>query len=288
MRRAVCLGLSAVCMCVLWGCGDDDVVNPTELEPPTNLRVTDLAMDGGAVSLAWGSAVGDYVGYRIYAHTTSLQSLDDPQTLLQYQVGEVGSAQQSATIYLPNSFTYYYIHVRAYTESEDLSRASNELHVIARPQGENAVIYEILAAAGNPSGFDLSTGQSVSMATTNPDRHDLTDFFLGYASGTTGGGDLYLWDPKKANTTYENTTGFAGMSGTFDGLTSIPGGTTFSDHVAVSVGKVIAVKVTDENAITNYAKLEIVAVGGTSPNRTVTFRWAYQPEPNRPELVPQP
>jgi hypothetical protein len=275
-------------MFAVWGCSSEDVVNPTELEPPTNFRVTALPADGGQVALAWDGAVGEYVGYRIYADTQSRQSLDDAEQLAPYLVDDVGSATQAATIFLPDSHTYYYIHVRAYTDDNDLSRASNELHVIARPQGQNAVIYEFLAASGNPSGFDLSTGEAISMSVTNDERHDRVDFFVGYAGGTAGGGDLYLWDPREASDQYENTAGFAGMTQSFDNLEIIPAGTSFSDRVSVSVGKVVAVKVTDENAITHYAKLEIAAIGGTTPNRTVTFEWAYQPEPDRPELVPQP
>ncbi|MBN1426131.1 fibronectin type III domain-containing protein [Candidatus Fermentibacteria bacterium] len=288
MKRAIGVGLCAAMVLVLWGCSDDDVVDPTELTPPSNLRVTDLAAGGGTVGLAWDGAVGEYVGYRIYAHTQSLQSLDKAETLAPYMRGEVGSAQQNATVSLTDSYTYYYVHVRAYTSDGDVSRASNELLVIARPEGANAVIYEFLSAVGNPSGYDLSTGEAVSMANTNPDRYERVDFFLAYSGGTSGGGDLYLWNPKAASSSYQNTAGFYGWTGTFDSLTRVPDGAAFSDHVAVSVGKVVVVQVTDENAITNYAKIEVVSVGGTSPNRTVTFRWAYQPAPGRPDLVPQP
>ncbi len=160
--------------------------------------------------------------------------------------------------------------------------------MIARPEGSNAVIYEFSAAAGNPSGFNLDTGSPVSMATTNPDRHDLVDFFVGYSQGTSGGGDLFLWSPKKASSSYHNTTGFYGWSGTFESRTEVPAGADFRDSVDALEGKVIAVRVTDENAVMHYAKLEITAVGGTPPNRTVTFKWAYQPTPDRRELVPRP
>jgi len=288
MRRAIRVALCATVVLFLWGCSSEDVVNPTELEPPTNLQVTDLAAEGGSVSLSWGGAVGEYVGYRVYAHTQSLQSLDDPAALLPYQVDEVGSATQAATIYLANSYTYYYVHVRAYTQDNDVSRASNELQVIARPEGDNATIYEFDAPQPNASGFDFSEGTAVSMGSAEEARYDRVDIFLGYQAGTTGGGDLYLCSPKKATSTYQNTASFYGWTGTFDSLDEVPADATYSDNVIVSEGKVVAVRITDENAITNYAKLEITATGGAHPTRTISFRWAYQPAPDHRELVPQP
>lgn len=294
MRKVLhTLALPALILFLIVGCSDDDVVEPDELTPPSNLRVTDIPLSGDVVELQWDGAVGSedvvYVGYRIYAHTQPLQSVDNADDLAPYEIREVGSSVQSTSVTLDNSYTYYYVHVRAVTDEEDLSRASNEIYIIARPVEEGAIIYEFESETGNASGFDLSEGAGVSLALTNPDRHDRTDFFLAYAEGTTGGGDLYLWSPKAASAQYQNTAGFATITGyTFDGLESVPEGTTFLDHVAVTEGGLIVIRITDENAITNYAKISLTSVEGTSPDRTLVFMWAYQPEPGRPELVPAP
>jgi len=286
------LALPALLLILVVGCSDDNVVEPEELTPPSNLRVTDIPLAGDVVELQWDGAVGSedviYVGYRIYVHTQPLQSVDNANELAPYEIREVGSSVQSTSVTLDNSYTYYYVHVRAVTDEEELSRASNELYIIARPEEEGAIIYEFESETGNASGFDLSQGAGVSLALSNPDRHDRTDFFLAYAEGTTGGGDLYLWSPKAASAQYQNTAGFAAASGTFDDLTSVPAGTTFSDHVAVTEGGLIMVRITDENAVTNYAKISLTSIEGTSPDRTLVFMWAYQPEPGRPELVPVP
>jgi len=277
---------------LITACSDDDVVEPEELTPPSNLRVTDIPLGGEVVELQWDGAVGSedviYVGYRIYAHTQPLQSIDNADDLAPYEIKEVGSSVQSTSATLDNSYTYYYVHVRAVTDEDELSRASNELYLIARPEEEGAIIYEFESETGNASGFDLSEGMGVSLALTNPDRHDKTDFFLAYAEGTTGGGDLYLWSPKAASAQYQNITGFAAATGAFDDLTSVPEGTTFSDHVAVTEGGLIMVKITDENAFTNYAKISFTGIEGQSPDRTLVFMWAYQPEADRRELVPAP
>jgi len=286
MRRAIRFALCAAVVFALWGCSDEDVVNPTELEPPPTLDVTGRALDGGSIDLSWGSAVGEFIGYRIYAHTTSIRNLTTTEALEPYVIlDNLGSAEYTATVYLPNSFTYYYIHVRAFTDGGDVSAASPELHVIARPQGESVVIYEFDSTLGNDSGFDMSTGETISLGAD--DRHDRVDFFLGYSGGLTGTG-LFLWDPKKANQEYDNTTRFTGWTGSFDDLVEVPLGATYLDNIEVTGGKVLALRITDEYGITHYGKLQIVSVGGVSPDRTITLRWAYQPEPDRPELVPQP
>lgn len=293
MRKAgYVLFLPVLLLVLSFACSDDDVVEPEELTPPSNLRVTDIPLGGEVVELVWDGAVGSedvvYVGYRIYVHTEPLQNLDNANELAPYEIKEVGSSVQSTSVTLDNSYTYYYVHVRAVTDEDDLSRASNELYIIARPVEEGAIIYEFDSQTGNASGFDLSAGMGVSLALSNPDRHDKTDFFLAYAEGTTGGGDLYLWSPKAASAQYQNTTGFAAATGAFDDLTRVPDGTVFSDHVAVTEGALLMVKITDENAITNYAKVSLTSVEGQAPDRTLVFKWAYQPEPGRPELVPAP
>jgi hypothetical protein len=288
MRHFVVWGVFLLPLAFFLSCDSESVVEPEELEPPANLAVTDISSTGGQITLEWDGAVGEYVGYRIYQHTERLEFYDDPEELAPYMIQEVGAATQSTTVDLGDSYTYYYVHVRAYTEENDVSEASNEPYIIARPLDEGAVVYEFSSPAGNPSGFDLSAGTAVSMATTNPDRHDLVDFFLGYSEGTSGNGDLYLWDPKEASSDYQNTTGFLGVSESFDELDAAPTGANYADHVAITVGAVVAVMITDEFAITHYGKLEFTRIDGTEPNRTLVFKWAYQPEPGRPELVPQP
>jgi hypothetical protein len=288
MKRNLTYGLFLLPLALLLSCDSESVVEPEELEPPENLVVTDIASTGGEITLEWDGAVGDYVGYRIYQSTESLRFMDDPEDLAPYLIREVGAATQSATVDLGNSYTYYYLHVRAYTEDNDVSEASNEPYVIARPVDEGAVVYEFSSQAGNPSGFDLSSGTAVSMATTNPDRHDLVDFFLGYSGGTSGGGSLYLWDPKEAGSSYQNTAGFVAVSSSFEDLMAAPTGANYVDHVAITAGSVVAVRITDELAVTHYGKLEFTRIDGTEPDRTLVFEWAYQPEPGRPELVPQP
>jgi hypothetical protein len=269
-------------------CDSESVVEPEELEPPQNLEVTDIASTGGQITLEWDGAVGDYVGYRIYQDTEKLEFYDDPEELAPYMIREVGAATQSTSVDLGDSYTYYWVHVRAYTEENDVSEASNEIYVIARPTDEGAVVYEFSSDVGNESGFDLSTGDPISMDITDPSRLDLIDFFLGYSGGTSGSGDLYLWSPKEASPDYQNTAGFVGVSSSFDDLTAAPAGATYADHVAIAIGGVVAVRVTDEFAVTHYAKLEFTRIDGTEPNRTLVFKWAYQPEPDHRELVPQP
>jgi hypothetical protein len=230
----------------------------------------------GRVTLEWSGATGTYLGYRVYAGEMQLANLD-ADDIEDYLVTTLGIGTTQYSLSLPSD-QYYFVHIRAYAEDSD--KPSNEIEVIARPEG-TATLYEFDSPAPNASGFDLSTGETVSMATTNTQRHTKVDFWVGYASATqyTPGDDaLYFWNPKDAAAAYNNTASFLLLgSGAWENYRGWSGSGWVSS-IQITSGAVYAVQVTDQLGNTHYSKIKVQsAPAGTYPDRTVNFRWAYQP-----------
>ncbi len=269
---------------VFLACGTDED-EEEGYTAPFGLAVSSYHAAGGMVTLTWSASSGSFSGYRVYAHETTIAS-EDTDEIGDYLEATLGTGTTQYNLALPST-DYYYVHVRAFTEDSD--KASNEIYIIARPEG-TGTLYEFDSPAPNASGFDLSTGEEVSMAVTNAERHTKVDFWVGYAAATqyTGDEDLYFWNPKDASPDYRNTTSFR-LLGTaaFESYESVEVSGNWISSVAVTPNTVYAVEVVDQTGLTHYGK--IVAQSdptGTYPDRTVSIRWAYQPEDNLPWFGP--
>ncbi len=202
LRPAKVLMLSVLLTLLLFACGED--VEDAYSEP-RGLAVSSYHPAGGMVTLTWVAATGSFLGYRVYAGDHPLAPLGGSDIADQL-VATLGSVTTEYNLSLASD-RYYYVHVRAYTEDDD--KASNEICIIARPEG-TATLYEFDSPAPNPSGLDMSTGEVVSMALTNAERHEKIDFWIGYSAVTQYMGDdeLYFWNPRDAAPEYANASSF--------------------------------------------------------------------------------
>jgi hypothetical protein len=172
--------------------------------------------------------------------------------------------------------TLYYFHVRAEDEDGKLSNPTNEEAGAGRPEGTGVVIEEF--ASSGDSGFDFSTGQTVSLSQNNPNRFDLTDIYLGTSDNEDEiTGELTLKSPEllaRLNTEWNGKQArlkilgndWTVSTGTTDGLASSFGVLPNAVYMIRTPGG-------------NYCKLKVTASAGDPGSRSITFQWAYQPTP---------
>ena len=277
MRMTKVVLLLAIPMCLLAGCGEDESTDG--YTAPFGLAVSSYHAAGGMVTLTWSPSSGTFSGYRVYAAPSTIAS-EDAEDVGEYLEATLGSGTTQYDLALPST-DYYYVHVRAYTADDD--KPSEEIYIIARPEG-TGTLYEFDSPAPNASGFDMSTGEEISMATSNAERHTRVDFWVGYTAATqyTGDEDLYFWNPKDASPDYRNTTSFQLLgTGGFENYRSADQQGSWISSVTVTPGTVYAVRVVDQTGLTHYGKIMAQSdPTGTYPDRTVSIRWAYQPEDN--------
>ncbi len=262
------------------GCGDDDDTTepPEEFAPPTNLRATN---GNEHVVLTWSASpdegLDEFQRYNIYRGTTSLLGVDPGQ--LEQLGNKVGSVNAGVTTFQTTvaNGTLYYFHVRAEKDDGGFSGATNEVQAAGRPEGEGVILEEF--ASEGDSGFDFSSGNTVSLAQDNPDRFTLTDVYLGTGDPEDDPvGVLSLKSPEllaRLNAEWSNVKSTIKIIGT-DWSANTTEATGFVTQFDVIEGGVYAVK-TPTN---NYAKLMVESIDGEAGSRSITFRFAFQTTPN--------
>ncbi len=276
MKPWTLLALLALPGLLFVACGTDEDDEEEGYAAPYGLGVS--AYYDGRVTLQWSGATGSYLGYWVYAGDMQLANLD-ADDIGDYLVTTLPAGTTEYDISLASD-QYYFVHVRAYAQDSD--KPSNEIEVIARPEG-TATLYELDSQAPNASGFDLSAGQPVSMAQSNPGRIDQVDFWLGYRDRVNydpADNALFFWDPQVITTTsYDNEAEFQLLgTGAWENYRGESGSAQWVQSIEVTVNAVYAVRVADENGHTHYGKIKVQSdPAGAYPDRTVNFRWAYQP-----------
>lgn len=262
------------------GCSDDSTtVPPEDFAPPTSLRAINA---NEQITVRWTAspdeALSEFKRYNIYRGTSSLLNVDSGQLeQLGYRIGSVDAEVDSFRTTVANG-TLYYFHVRAEKDNGDLSGASNEVLASGRPEGSGRILEEF--AADGDSGFDFSSGLTVSLNQDNPDRFVLTDVYLGTgAADDASSAVLSLKSPAllvRLNSEwsgYNATVKFLGTD--WEVNTTTDGG--FAAKLDILTGAVYAIKTPGGN----YAKLKVEAMTGVAGSRSITFRYAYQPVPNQ-------
>ena len=272
------LALGIAALLVTAGCSDDDEVQqPEEFAPPSNLTVVNGDEE---IMLSWSAspdeALDEFARYNLYRSETSLVGVD--VGLADYKVGEVlkGGGYEIADA-VANGTRYYY-HVRAQKENGDLSPATNEVQGAGREEGEGIIIEEF--ASDGDSGFDFSTGLSVSLETTNENRFDLCDIYLGTtAADNDPGSALALKSPSTLSDLNEGWSDILAQIkpiGTDWNITT----TTLSDfdsQFQINEGTVYAVRTPARIPSPSYlGKIQITSITGEAGSRAITFRYAYQ------------
>ncbi len=67
MKQMLVYSLVILPLLLIWGCDSESVVDPEELTPPSNLRVTDIPLSGDQINVSWDAAVAgenDDPGFR--------------------------------------------------------------------------------------------------------------------------------------------------------------------------------------------------------------------------------
>lgn len=262
------------------GCGDDDSSSPPPppFAAPQNARVVN---GNEHVVVYWSPSPDEgletFERYNVYRGTSSLLGVDPNQLeQLGNRVGSVAAGVDSFRTTVANG-TLYYFHVRAEKTDGGLGAASNEVQAAGRVDGSGRILVEF--AANGDSGFDFSTGLSVSLEQANPDRFVLTDIYLGTGLADDGAsGALALKSPEllaRLNGEWSSRKAVVKYLGT-DWSVSTTSETGFGTQLEFLPGMVIAVK-TPGNT---YAKMKIESVDGNPGSRSITFRYAHQSTPN--------
>ena len=271
----------------LTGCSDDETTQPpNELAPPSGLEYLN---DNGAVTLDWNASpdAADADGYNVYRSATTMVGTDiavlnannklnaNPLTTTNFSDGTAA-----------NGVKYFYA-VRL-QKGSDFSEATSEINTAAREQ-EGALDLAEFAFTSEPSGLQLSSGDSFTMTSTAPnDNRASIDIYLGTDSPTDlSSAALAIKSPHLVG---NSDTDWAGRNADLKELDSFDAPTTsdsgWSDKIVLGstqseiVGKVIAIRTPASNGQVHYAKIRIDSVTGTAGNRQITLTRAYQSLPN--------
>jgi hypothetical protein len=168
--------------------------------------------------------------------------------------------------------------VRAQKEDGALSPESNEVQGAGREEGEGIIIEEF--ASDGDSGFDFSTGLTVSLQSTNENRFDLCDLYLGTAAADNDPtGVLTLKSPSTLsglNEAWSDILAQIKPIGTDWNITTTTL-TDFESQFQINVGTVYAIRTPARIPSPSYlAKIQVTNITGEEGSRAITFRYAYQ------------
>jgi hypothetical protein len=282
LRRAHCFaygvlaiaGIAAVFLGV--GCGSDST-KPNVFDPPGNLKAVNADL---SVALGWSASPDEggteFKQYDIYRGTSSLLTASASE-LSSHKIGTVDQGAYAYTDHFAANGVRYYYHVRSEKNDGTLSAPSNEVAGVGRNEGTGKIIEEFVSTGD--SGFDFSTGQTVALISSNPNRFDNTDVYLGTAAENDGStATLALKSPellvRLGNNEWISKDADIKQIGTdFDIATTETPGAGWANLQDVVEGSVYAIKTPSGN----YVKMKILDIEGVAGSRKITFKYAYQP-----------
>jgi hypothetical protein len=281
--------LAVAVLVLVAGCGGDSTTTPpppNEFAPPTGLTVVNGDHE---VILRWTASTDaadtDFKGYNVYRYTSSMVGSTDAQ-LLTYKQNSVPITSTTYTDGTALNGTKYYYAVRALRGSSELSTATSEYDTAPRREGGEPVDLAEFMYSGQASGLNCAGPQAYTMESSSPDNRLLIDCYL----GTLGANDesnqtLALKSPHRVlngNARWAGRVADLMLLGTEQAAWDIPipptsGWVSQVELGAEPVGKVIAVRTpVDTNGKRHYAKLWVMGVQGTAPNRVISVLVAYQ------------
>jgi hypothetical protein len=270
-------GIAAVLVGV--GCGED-ATKPNAFDPPGGLK----AINGDlSVVLTWTASPqeggADFKQYDVYRGTSSLVTLSASE-LASHKIGNVNKGVLVYTDRFSANGTRYYYHLRSEKNDGSLSTASIEVSGAGRNEGTGKIIEEFVSSGD--SGFDFSTGGTVALAGSNPNRFTTTDLYLGTtAQNDTATAPLALKSPellaRLGNSEWISKDADIKQIGTIDtdfniATTEAPGA-GWANLQSVALGNIYAIKTPSGN----YVKVRILDIEGVAGARKITFKYAYQP-----------
>ncbi|MCZ6676949.1 MAG: hypothetical protein O7E52_06840 [Candidatus Poribacteria bacterium] len=247
------------------GCdSDDDLVLEPDTEPPAVPRGIRSITGDGQVAIEWfPNGEGDLAGYQIWRDDDNDKVFD---LLEEVSAGDSRYVDRDVR----NGITYYYA-VSAFDLDNNESDLSPEVSDTPRPAGNNVTLNNF-SLSPERSGFDFSRPERGAIAWDLP----TTDVYFGLGTATS---DNFVVE----NVSYlysDNSTEMQDMGyhDRFDEIDVSPDLGFTTDFVELIEGHVYTLNTPERN----FAKIHIVSISDNS----VTFDWAYQLDPDNPELAP--
>jgi len=263
MKKAL-LGILLLAALGLSGCEKNECVmcSSDNVPPPIPQGVNSITRDG-SVLIYWrqiDDVNGDFDYYIVYRSDT------DPDTGY-WPIGET-----TDTFFVDrnvdNGYTYYYA-VSSVDRSGNVSLLSYDFVMdTPRPQGVNRKIYEY-ATYPDDAGWDLSAESVVPWDDVE------CDFYLEYVSES----DVFYLNVRWTDIDIQDM----GYTASLDDISYCPlDGWSQNGWCEVILGHTYVFWTAEYN----YAKIRVKAID--KENGSITFDWAYQTDPDNPELKPQP
>ena len=239
------------------GCGSSDDSVAPDTEPPAIPRGVESITGDGQVIIEWfPNGESDLAGYKAWRSRDN----ENFDLLARVSVDEFRYVDRD----IRNSVTYYYAVSAFDFDGNESDLSPEEISDTPRPAGNNATLNEFTLFPER-SGFDFSNPEDGAIA------WDLatTDVYFAFDPEV---GTHYLYSD---NLTEMQDMGYHESSEEVD--VSPPRGFTI-EFVELIEGHVYVFYTPDGN----FAKIHVVALS----DNAFTFDWAYQTDPDNPQLAP--
>lgn len=274
LRRLVAIAVLLMVGAFAIGCDDDDncVSCDRDQKPPQPPQGVYTVTGNDSVFVFWSGPydanIAEFVVWRSneeienYHEIARVKAVDNPDLDLIYY--DPGYIDDSVT----NGITYWYAVSSVDRRGRVSDLSAESVFDTPRPDGR-MTIYD-RAVRPEAAGFDLSTQQVVAVSAPE------VDVFIDRDSS----GIFYV---NAANVDVELQP--MGFTSSFDDIGWAPQqGWSANGWAEIVPGHTYVVAVKDSHDQWNYAKLRALSVNDA--DGSVWFQWAYQTDPNNPELIP--
>ncbi|HID55728.1 TPA: hypothetical protein EYP37_04305 [Candidatus Poribacteria bacterium] len=256
MIRWMFIGIALSSMLlILVGCDTDKSCYTPDTTPPATPRGVRTITGDGKVTIEWyGSDEPDLAGYRVYRSDDNVHF---------EMIAEVsGNITRYVDRDVRNGETYYYAVSSFDLDGNESDLSPEEVWDTPRPEGR--VILDEYQLSPDTSGFDFSNGEQGPV----PYDRATTDIYFDADNGV-----YYLLSD---NGTLMQDMGY---HESWDDLDIAPDKGYVGDIIEILEGHTYAFYTPEGN----YAKIKVLRL----TDRSVTFDWAYQLEPDNPQLAPR-
>ncbi len=258
-------------------------VSVARVAAPESLRFVNGA---NLVNLSWSagpdSAVEFWSGYEVFAAPHSLAGLP-LDSVLAYRITGLPLTRLEYRITNAVAGNLLYCHIRSrrdYLGLVERSEAGPEIDTAARLDGFGpAPLFEVASRRG-PAGIHLPGG---TVETLDAAQRDRIDLYLGTSDPRDQGGSLLLKSPSllayRDPAWADRVTGFADLGSVWD-VAVPPAEGAYAQELPLKAGGIYALRTADDH----FAKIRILELRGSPPERRIEFQWAWQPKPGYPRF----